>query len=135
MPRLTIELVPRTCWYSNVRSNVTKKEWDTIRLGVYAAANSVCEICSGTGKKWPVECHEIWSYDDKRKIQSLSKMIALCPNCHEVKHIGRAQAVGNYDRAIKHLATVNNWTSPRADQYACDQFGISSKTISFSKGD
>ena len=26
--KLTIELVPQTAWYSNVRSNVSKAEWD-----------------------------------------------------------------------------------------------------------
>ena len=28
--KLTIELVPSTAWYSNVRSNVSKEEWDKI---------------------------------------------------------------------------------------------------------
>ncbi len=26
--KLTIELVPKTAWYSNVRSNVTASKWD-----------------------------------------------------------------------------------------------------------
>ena len=30
-PKLTIELVPRTCFYSNVRSNLPDKEWDRLR--------------------------------------------------------------------------------------------------------
>lgn len=38
----------------------------------------------------PVECHEVWDYDDDRKIQRLERRVALCPACHEVKHAGLA---------------------------------------------
>ena len=59
--KLTIELVPQTAWYSNVRSNVTKSEWDVLRKACYKAAGYKCEVCSGKGPKHPVECHEMWS--------------------------------------------------------------------------
>lgn len=49
--KLTIELVPTTCWYSNVRSNVSKAEWDIIRKESYSNANNCCEICKSTGKQ------------------------------------------------------------------------------------
>jgi hypothetical protein len=31
-PRLTIELVPSTCFYSNVRTLLPKKVWDNLRV-------------------------------------------------------------------------------------------------------
>src|SRR4051794_19953715 len=61
-PRLTIELVPRTCWLSNVRNHVEKSQWDFIRKSVYLKASNKCEICGGKGPKWPVECHEIFEF-------------------------------------------------------------------------
>lgn len=42
--KLTIELVPSTAWYSNVRSNVTQAEWDVLRKECYKKAGYVCEI-------------------------------------------------------------------------------------------
>lgn len=69
---LTIELVPNTCWYSNVRSNVAKKDWDTLRYHTYKQASHRCEICGGVGQQHPVECHEIWDYDDQQHIQTLT---------------------------------------------------------------
>jgi hypothetical protein len=36
--RLTVELVPSTCWYTNVRSNVSKAVWDRLRRRVAAEA-------------------------------------------------------------------------------------------------
>ena len=113
-PRLVVELVPRTSWFSNVRSEVSAAEWDRIRRDVYRRAGHRCELCGGRGSEHPVECHEVWAYDDERHEQRLDRMIALCPACHEVKHIGLASARGRTDVALTHLAVVNGWTMPEA---------------------
>lgn len=122
--KLTIELVPKTAWYANVRSLVTKKQWDILRKECYKKANHKCEICGGTGKKWPVECHEVWLYDDKNKIQKLERLIALCPNCHTVKHAGLAQIKGKIDLVIKQLMKVNNISKNKAINYINESFEI-----------
>lgn len=105
--KLQIELVPGSCWWSNVRSNVTKQQWDNIRKSVYIKANYNCEICGEKGTKHPVECHEVWIYDDTTLIQKLGYFQALCPLCHEVKHIGLAGIRGNGDRAFNRFKTIN----------------------------
>ena len=60
--KLTIELVPRTSWYNNVRSNVSKERWDELRFDSYAKAKHHCEICGETGKEQgyehDVDCEE-----------------------------------------------------------------------------
>ena len=122
--KLTIELVPKTCWYSNVRSEVTPAAWDKIKRIVSTAANNVCEICGGRGPKWPTECHEVWKYDDTAKTQTLIKMCALCPSCHEVKHIGLAQVKGRGDIAIEHLMKVNSLSRLEAQNYVDQSFRI-----------
>lgn len=106
--KLSIELVPETCWYSNVRSSVTKKQWDHIRKQVSTAAYDTCEICGGIGDEWPVECHEVWNYDDVNHVQRLERMIALCPDCHAVKHAGRSLMVDDaIDSVSKHFNKIN----------------------------
>src|SRR5574337_1863360 len=89
--KLTIELVPQTSWMNNVRAVLTTKRWDILRGIVADQAWNVCEICGGVGPKHPVECHEIWEYDEKNRTQKLAGMIALCPDCHMVKHFGFAR--------------------------------------------
>lgn len=127
-PKLTIELVPSTSWGNNLRSRLTKERWDELRKHCYRNANYRCEICGqqGTsqGAGWPVEAHEIWSYDDKKHIQTFVRTIALCSYCHKVKHFGRTQAVGEEDLAIKHLMVVNSWTKTQALAYVKDAFRI-----------
>ena len=114
---LTVELVPSSCWFSNVRDCVDPETWNFLRRATYKKANYRCEICGGRGDKWPVECHEIWNYDDEKYIQTLSGLTALCPNCHRVKHIGLAQLQGHGEQAIAHLNSVNGWTKEQTDVY------------------
>lgn len=106
-PRLTIELVPRTCWFDNVRSAVSSSDWKRLRQQTARTAGWKCQVCGGKGPRWPVECHEIWHYDDDRQYQTLTGLIALCPSCHEVKHIGFSELRGKKDEAVAHLALVN----------------------------
>ena len=126
--KLTIELVPKTCWYSNVRSNVTKTEWNIIRKKSYELANNQCEICGDVGKNQGVnhnvECHEIWEYDDLNKIQKLIGLISLCPYCHKTKHAGLAQMNGEENIVINQLIKVNNITRKDAIDYINDSFTI-----------
>ncbi|MBW4641077.1 MAG: HNH endonuclease [Gloeocapsa sp. UFS-A4-WI-NPMV-4B04] len=122
--QLTIELVPNTCWYSNVRSNVSKQDWDNLRHYTYKQAGHRCEVCGGVGQQHPVECHEIWNYDDQQHIQTLTGLIALCPACHECKHIGLAQIKDRGEIALQHLAKVNKWSLEQAEEYASDCFKI-----------
>lgn len=115
--RLTVELVPSTCWYTNVRSNVSKATWDRLRRHVAAGARHRCEICGGQGRRWPVECHEVWDYDDEAKVQRLDRLVALCPACHEVKHAGLASKRGRLPAVIERLAALNEWSEEDAAAY------------------
>ncbi|WP_222426959.1 HNH endonuclease [Hyella patelloides] len=115
--QLTVELVPSSCWFSNVRDHVSKSIWDKLRRATYKQSNYKCEICGGRGSKHPVECHEIWHYDDLKYIQTLKGLTALCPSCHQVKHIGLAGLQGYGEKASAHLALINGWSQSQTDAY------------------
>lgn len=130
--KLSIELVPRTSWFKNLRQELSSGEWDVVRRECYKAAGYRCEICGGVGGKHPVECHERWSYCDKRKVQTLNGVIALCPDCHMVKHIGLANIRGLGDKAVRHLASVNSWSIAKAERYVERQFEVHMQRSNYS---
>ena len=115
--KLTIELIPSTSWYTNVRSNVSNKDWNIIRKKCYRLAGNKCEICGEIGEKHKVECHEIWEYDDKNWMQKLVGLIALCPSCHKVKHAGLAEIKGENELIIMQLMKVNEISKEEAIEY------------------
>lgn len=115
---LTIELVPQSSWYKNVRSHVAPEVWERIKKKIFGHAGYRCQVCGGKGTRWPVECHEIFEYTDATRVQRLIRFMALCPACHEVKHIGLASVRGRRREALRHLARVNNWSVADAEAYA-----------------
>ena len=126
--KLTIELVPWTCWFSDVRSQVEPADWEILRKATLAKAGHRCEVCGR--QVTPLHCHEVWEYDDVKHIQKLVKLQALCSACHEVKHIELAQIKGRFRFALRHMAKVNDITEEKADGYenrAMDKYQERSK--------
>lgn len=103
--KLNFELVPEECWFSNLRSVLKPDDWDKVRRDAYARAGGRCVICGAKGR---LEAHEQWSYDDEKALQKLENVVALCRNCHEIKHIGRTQLKGRDADAMEHFMKVNH---------------------------
>ena len=106
--KLNFELVPEGCWNSNLRTILSKKQWDYIKQLAKQNANHQCAICGKKSSR--LEAHERWVYDIESSTQKLVGIIAVCKDCHSVIHIGRTQLVGNIERAEKHYMMVNNCT-------------------------
>lgn len=116
-PLLTIELLPASTWGSNLRSALRPSDWNKLRRAAYAAADNKCEVCQGVGHQYRVAGHELWMFDDLACIQKLIRVIALCPECHDVKHFGRAQEQGRGPDVIMRLVEVNDWSIANARRY------------------
>jgi hypothetical protein len=106
---LSIDLVPESCWYSNLRYILPRDAWDELRRKVYAACVYRCAICAARGQ---LHCHEVWSYDEATHVQRLEGFQALCENCHHIKHLGYAgilasQGKLDYEALVAHFLRVN----------------------------
>lgn len=122
--RLSVELVPTSCWYSNVRSNVSAPTWARISREVSMAAGRRCSICARVGVVHALECHEVWGYNDTARKQRLMELVALCPECHAVKHIGRSLSMGRGREALAWLAQVNEITPAAALEHVRVAFDV-----------
>jgi hypothetical protein len=108
---LFVDLIPQSCWFTNVRSCVGRRDWDRLRRMVYRRARDRCEIC-GAGrdpdvKKW-LEAHERWEYDEATLTQRLRRIVCLCSFCHEATEV----AVGSQTSC--HIGDALTW-----DNAAC----------------
>jgi hypothetical protein len=130
--KLTIELVPKTSWYDNMRKVLPKSEWDKLRRKTYAEHGYRCGICEAEGR---LNCHEIWEYDDNNHKQTLLGFIALCDLCHHVKHIGLAGILASkgqldIERVVEHFMKVNRCERSAFEEHkkkACAQWAERSK--------
>jgi hypothetical protein len=106
---LFVDLVPSSCWFTNVRSCVTERDWERLRRPIVARANQRCEICRrpadrGAGR-W-LEVHERWAYNTATSVQSLRRLICVCTDCHQATHYGLATVRGRDAEALSHLRSV-----------------------------
>ncbi len=105
--KLQIELVPRPLWRKSLKSTLGRSEWDRIRRIVYRRQGYKCGICGATGTLY---CHEQWEYDDDNCTQTLTGFIAVCDDCNNCIHMGRAQSVlskADFNSVLEHYAKVN----------------------------
>ena len=114
---LFVDLVPRSCWFTNVRSCVTEQDWERLRRPIPRRAGHRCEACGdgedrATGRR--LEVHERWHYNNDTGVQALRRLICLCSPCHLVTHFGYANVTGRTDEAFAHLCRVNDWDQSRA---------------------
>jgi hypothetical protein len=104
--KLKFELVPDGCWYSNLRTILSKKQWDFIRQDAKERSGGTCAICGRKPKR--LEAHERWSYDEENCVQKLEDVVSLCPACHKTVHIGRSQLMGDGEFCENWFMKVNN---------------------------
>ncbi|MFF3843363.1 DUF5710 domain-containing protein [Streptomyces sp. NPDC001930] len=124
---LFVDLVPRTCWFTNVRSCVAQADWERLRRMITGRAGQRCEAC-GAGEDRParrwLEAHERWTYDATTRVQTLKRLICLCTDCHTVTHFGLAQVRGIEDRAFAHLVKVTGMGEPQAREHVRTAFAV-----------
>ncbi|MBV8347029.1 MAG: hypothetical protein JOZ49_05680 [Mycolicibacterium sp.] len=113
---LFVDLVPNSCWFTNVRSCVEQVDWARLRNMVCDRTEYRCELCGfrhTRGKKPQPEAHERWEYLPNY-VQRLRRLICVCQPCHEMTHFGltmtrftRGQLSESYvNRLLAHFQAV-----------------------------
>lgn len=124
---LFVDLVPQSCWFTNVRTAVADAEWDRVRRMVYRRAGDRCEAC-GRGRDQAagvrMEAHERWYFDDGRQVQALRRLICLCNLCHGTTHFGLANIQGRAAEALDHLIAVTGAGRDLAEAHVAEAFDL-----------
>ncbi|WP_285730397.1 DUF5710 domain-containing protein [Nocardiopsis sp. ATB16-24] len=124
---LFVDLVPTTCWFTNVRSCVSQQDWERLRRMVVNRAGQVCEICGASADReagrW-LEVHERWVFDEHTRTQILRRLICVCTLCHTVTHFGLAQVRGLASEAMAHLVAVTGASHAQAQQHVDEAFAL-----------
>jgi hypothetical protein len=124
---LFVDLVPQSCWFTNVRYCINPEDWRHLSLLIRARADHKCEICSSPedpSKKIYLEAHERWAFDAASNTQTLKRLIALCKTCHQTTHWGLARIKRKEAKVLAHIRKVNGWTENQAIAHVSDAFRV-----------
>lgn len=119
--RLKIQMIPKTMYEKNVRSELTTTDWQQLSRLIRYQAHGTCSICEAENLDLrDMDAHEVWDYIIEKKngekvyIQRLKEIIPVCKKCHAAIHIGHTKALGKqthtncYERAVDHFMEVNH---------------------------
>ncbi|WP_414989805.1 DUF5710 domain-containing protein [Aeromicrobium sp.] len=124
---LFVDLVPSSCWFTNVRSCVSQEDWERLRRMITRRAGQRCEACGAPEnrgfRRW-LEGHERWHYDNESRTQSLKRLVCLCTDCHSAAHFGLAELKGKRDEALEHLIAVTGMTRVQALAHVDEAFSL-----------
>lgn len=126
--KLKIQPIPNSTWGISLANKMPSKEWLDLTVKVYRDADYTCEICGATGVK--LHCHEVWEFDDRKKIQRLVRLECCCELCHNVHHFGRSTVVykpSYVEKLIKHWCKVNGKTKQDFIEYQKEIFEINKR--------
>ena len=104
--KLSIELVPSSCWGSNLKAKLKQSDWDKIRKAAYAKEDMHCHICGDECTR--LNAHETWEFNEETHTQKLIDIIAVCGPCHNTIHFGRSINIGYAEEAKEQYLKVND---------------------------
>jgi Domain of unknown function (DUF5710) len=124
---LSVDLIPKSAWFTNVRSCVSPEDWERLRTMVTRRAWQRCEFCSANRDpemQRRLEVHERWAFDDASRVQTLRRLVCICSDCHAVVHYGVTQIQGDVEAAFEHLIAVAELDVPQAKAHVLDAFRV-----------
>lgn len=98
-----VDLIPASSWFASLANMLVTSSWTALRDPVLAWQGG-CQEC---GARAGTEGHELWSYDAASGRQTLRGIRALCFQCHEMQHLGRANVNGRFDQVFDRLCRMN----------------------------
>jgi hypothetical protein len=124
---LFVDLVPSSCWFTNVRSCVSQQDWDRLRRPILRRADYRCEICGApedrTRQQW-LDVHERCHYNDRTGVQTLRRLLAVCKACHLATHFGYARVSGRDEEARTQLTAVSGLTRIQVAEHIDEAFEL-----------
>jgi len=108
-------LVPKPLWGVSAAKLLKSTDWRQIRATVLERYRSRCVWC-GVRLQQGMICHEIWAYDDKSCIATLTGFELHCRECDLFCHIGFASARGLTTIALSHASLRFGYTKTQLDK-------------------
>jgi len=110
-----LELLPATCVFSNLRTELSSDEWHLLEDKLCKGENKVCAACGYRDYKKSLRLFVDWTYEDENHIQRLRSLIPLCQTCYDVRRISNFDDISN--NLIEHLAKLNDFSLEKAEAY------------------
>ena len=126
--KLELQLVPKSSWYTNLRTAMGL-HWTQLSRQIRNGADCTCKYCGWketyeTRENWEyTHLHELWEFKAETGIQKLIGFECVCPDCHMIHHWGLAEVKGlDLNKLLEHACKVNGCTKEEFKKHISDSF-------------
>ncbi len=116
---LFVDLIPTSCWFTNVRTCVSPPDW--ARVKALVGAPSIAARCAVPGPNHRTGCGCRHTNAGPTTIRPgyrpCGRWCPYPPAGHRTTHVGFAEVTGQDPQAHAHLRTVNGWSIADADAH------------------
>ncbi len=107
--RLPMTPLPKDSWYRDLGRALPTTEWHQLRDYTLRRADTHCTTC---GAKGALRVDGDWEFDDRRRIQRLVGLSALCQLCYLTRHPDQAEQMAEQGRlglelVVRHFRELN----------------------------
>lgn len=117
------DLIPATSWGASLANLLTYRSWADIRDPINQRRHNECQLCGRQTSR--IQAHEIWTYrlpppdnPDAWGVQRLIGIASVCHQCHQVFHLGLANANGTSLVVKARLMGLNRWNDDDFERFA-----------------
>jgi len=119
MLRVPMAPVPEGSWYRDLARALPMTEWHLLRDYTLRRADEHCTVCGGSGS---LRVDGDWEYDDRKRVQRLVGLSALCQLCYLARHVDRADQLAEQgrvglDRVVRHFLELNRCSQKVYDDH------------------
>jgi len=128
MSALCVDLMPKTCWWTNLAHLLQPSEWTRLQRLVCTRANNTCETCGKEGLELQPERERHiegrWEYRSASQLQRLVRVLLLCDNCYYSTRMGLARIKDRSESATTHLTKILNQPTKLVTQHIDEAFQV-----------
>lgn len=116
-------------WFSKTSEHCSKRYWDQVGVLLKNLHQCQCAICFNVKPESEIDIQELWSFDDKRKIQKLVAYYPICIECLDKTTLSDADALADEEKQsiAQYLARINKWSLAQANEHIVDAIVLKKK--------
>lgn len=104
-------------WFTSTSEHCSKRYWNQVGMLIKGVHQCQCAVCFGTKTEDEIDIQELWSFDDKRKIQKLVVYYPVCIDCLDKTTLSDDLDNEERQEIAQYLAKINKWSLSQADEH------------------
>jgi len=107
--RVPMAPLPAGSWYRDLARALPTTEWHQLQAYALRRAEQRCSVCGAGGH---LQVDGDWEFNDRKRVQRLVGLSALCQLCYLARHVDQAEAMAKQgrlglERVVRHFRELN----------------------------